>query len=289
MTRFPLRFLPGKIPIATRRSLFTCPSYSELLHVLVVTGSKINSTFLCLILTFGMLIISAHLAASQDPIVRLPLHYPADVIIFVNPGPGNVVSIGAVYRKRVSHLRVRQEMERLVEVTGAQIAPGADISDASVSQGDPIRYPVTTGAQFTLESATKMNGEGLLRSYLTAFQRWNHVEVIFAYPNLVGGEWPRHYSDANLHIELFREQGAYRYEADIYDHRGSLPSLKDASDARQIKSSLHGSVEAVAPSASFFWPVLLIATGTAMFVGAAIYFIIARRMPVHGSAPTSRT
>lgn len=222
----------------------------------------------------------------RDPEGRAkPDHALMDVIIIVWPQSVSSGRIGIAYKQRVAHNKVQADIARLANALGGS-ASLIDIDDQSVHPDDLEHFPVNTSAMCTLRNCSLMSESAPnLRPFLTAFQSQSHVEVIFAIPDLPAYTGVVSYDSPALSITLIKEEGDYRYDADIRDHKNSLPQLP-TTHASQAGSPLpsppSGSVSGrqterknTASGTNGLW----IVVGAALICGIAALVKVFRRSP----------
>jgi hypothetical protein len=164
--------------------------------------------------------------SNGDPLIELLRGLP-DVTIFVIPTSGDTARVSLAYRKRVPHMRVRQDIGKLA-VNGWSVA-GIRITDASIRPDDTIHAPVTTGAEFSLVKARQVvNNAPAVLPYLQAFQENDHISVVFNLSDLKPYNGVEDFVSDALVVRRMPEVNAYHYEALIQDHKGRLPELSAA-------------------------------------------------------------
>jgi hypothetical protein len=214
-----------------------------------------------------------------------------DVGVLVLPVTPAESRIAIAYRTRVDHNRVRREVARLAQAFGGQIRGELRIRDESLRPNELRDYPVTTGAEFTLTGVSQVQDNApVLLPYLVGFQSWNRIEVIFALPDLQPYRGVQPFDSEALSVQLVKEEGAYRYLAEIRRHEGALPVLPTSSALPEAISSPVASAEVPRPAArpeSSPLPQMLVLTGSGLLVGAGLYFLYLRRaqsrLPIRGA------
>ncbi len=217
-----------------------------------------------------------------EPHVRAdPASETMDVIVLVNPVAERVARIGVIYRTKVDHRRVSAEIDRLANTIGAHVEAGRSIVDEAGATRLLPRAASTTGATFTLSGAQQVqNGAPKLDSYLTAFQGWDNVEVIFAIDDLQPYRGPVDVHSGDVSVQLIKEPGAYRYEARIMKHTGALPALASLAEAPLPITAT--SARTRPNNAGPVWPYILIIAGAGLLGGVGTYVLLTRRS---GAAP----
>lgn len=247
------------------------------------TKRRVGSIGLCLIL-LGLLpcqTLAAPPSAAQAPLA------PADVIILVIPTSSTSAHVGLVYRTRVPFARARHEIERLTQGTGWQIDK-LQIEDSSPHPENLKKFPKTTGAEVFLQASPQItDGAPALQPYLRAFQAWDHLEVMFRMPAQVPAA-DQDFNNSALHVQLIKDADVYRYEVDIHDHSGPLPSQMEFTQPEASSPvAIAGPVTRPAGSSSLF-ALLLIAAGIGLAGCAGLWLLLSRR-PISGlSARTFR-
>jgi hypothetical protein len=154
------------------------------------------------------------------------MQQPADVVIFVKPLTGSSASIGVAYNRLLSQEIVKDDLRQLLSGTGWKYGGDLVINDASLHPERPKLFPPTTAAMLTVLDAPQVRDSApVLLAYLKAFQRYTHVEVNFVLPDLNPYNGVDNFTDKALIVELYKDQGVYRYETEIRDHNNPLPDL----------------------------------------------------------------
>lgn len=216
----------------------------------------------------------------------------ADVAVLVIPVGEQSARIGLAYSAKVSHRRVRKEVSALAQVSGGQVS-GLLISDDSVHEDDTKRYPITTGALFTLSNSAivKDNAPNLF-PYLQAFQGWTNVEILFNLPELTPYLGVRNARNEAYTVQLGRSPGVYRYMCEIRQHDGNLPPLRvdpntTPDGTRSMQETGTSAAKERVPSPQN-WSRLFIIAGLALCACAGISFLFFRRAPRNTTARTLR-
>jgi hypothetical protein len=211
-----------------------------------------------------------------------------DVGILVRPVTADSARVALAYRRPVPHARVREAIRRLTAATGW-------VSDTPLIVDDRInRDPKTTTALFTLRNAPQISaGAPALQPYLTAFQGWNRVEVIFAQLRPEPTRAAVQFESAALSVRLAqRGPGLSRYIADIRDHAGALPLVAFGQETAPAPQAARAEVpqpEAKQPAGTLFnLPLLLTILGAALIGGTLAYLAVIRRLPARSSARVLR-
>jgi hypothetical protein len=221
-----------------------------------------------------------------------PSQTPADVIVLVLPGSQDTARVGVAYRQRVPHARVTREIGRLAEKTGWRLGNDLVIRDESVHANNIVKFPVTTGAMFTLTQAPQVTG-GIpaLMPYLRAFQAWNTVEVMFGLPDLKPYRGIAKFDSTEFSARLIKNPNVYRYEVAIREHGKALPE-PPAVEPKTVPDAASSSSGAMAARtgapASPSLPLMLILAGAGLIGGGGIYLLLSRRSPASPSARTLR-
>ncbi len=220
-----------------------------------------------------------------------------DVVLFVRPDGPTSARIGLAYRKRIPHQQVRNEIQKLLAVSGWKLSGDLAITDGTVHADNPKGFPPTTAALFGVIDAPQFHDNApVLAYYLQAFQAWNRVEVLFVTPDLQPYNGVTHFHTPSLDVAMAKSDGVYSYVATIREHSKSLPPLiRDVSEppakasgwanstqrgARDPIDSV-GSVRPVSPSR--FWPSLFIIVGGLLTGGVALQWLARHR--VHDVKP----
>jgi hypothetical protein len=207
---------------------------------------------------------------------------PADVVVFVKPLSADTASIGIAYSKIIKHESVKDDLRRLLNATGWGYRGDLLIDDGSSHPEDVKDYPVTTGAMLTVMRAPQVrDGAPELLPYLQAFQAFTHVEVNFALPDLTPYKGVQRFESKALAVELYKDQGVYRFETEIRDHNNALPALTAAAtNARSETPETPAAVSAPkAGSARANWILGGVALIGGLIVALAVYALLARREP----------
>jgi hypothetical protein len=201
-----------------------------------------------------------------------------DVGVMVFPQLPDSARVAIGYRQRVAHSRVQHEISRLLKTTGWRIGPGLVIEDRSTRPNDLKRFPITTAAVFTVLQAPQVHDSApQLLPYLQAFQSWDHVEVIFAIPDLVPYNGVTIYESQPLTVQLIKEENSYRYDADIRDHTGVLPTLPVSVKTPREGSAVRGNPGSASASPSMVLPYTLMILGAGLTIGVGVYLLLSRR------------
>lgn len=215
---------------------------------------------------------------------------PVEVAALVVPQADGSARIALAYNRQVSHKRVRDEVQRLVLAGGWRLGNDLIVADDSVHGDNKTKYPITTGAMFTLLNAPQVNnGAPALLPYLQALQAWEHIEVLFNLPDITPYTGVENFESDPLTVRLLRGQGVYRYAADIRQHSGMLPALvteRKGAIGKGMEES--GATSAKTTPSSPNWPLLLMGTGAALTGCALAYLFFARRSLRSSSARTLR-
>jgi len=154
------------------------------------------------------------------------MEQPADVVIFVKPLTADSASIGVAYNKLNSQQAVKADLRALFANTGWKYGGDLVINNASIHPDRPKQYPATTAAMLTVTHAPQVrDGAPELLPYLRAYHAYTHVEVNFALPDLEPYTGAPDFANDALTVELHKDQGVYRYETEIRDHKRPLPEL----------------------------------------------------------------
>ncbi|HLK59576.1 MAG TPA: hypothetical protein VKU00_23645 [Chthonomonadaceae bacterium] len=138
----------------------------------------------CLILS-GTPVFGQTQQEGTDSSAASPAQANADVIVLVIPQSADQAQIALVYQNRVPEERVRREVQLLAKASGGKLADDLKIESKSIRPRDLTNFPIRTGASFTLLHSPQVHDSApTLAPYLTAFQSWDHVEVIFSLPDL---------------------------------------------------------------------------------------------------------
>jgi hypothetical protein len=248
--------------------------------------------FLPLICSFCAVAISLSGAIAQKDAPKTNATTKTDVVLFVRPDGPASARIGLAYRKRIPHQEVRNEINKLLAVSGWKLSGDPAITDGTVHADNPKGFPPTTAAMFGVTDAPQFHDNApVLAHYLQAFQAWNRVEVLFVTPNLQPYNGVTNFHTPSLDVAMAKSDGVYSYVATIREHSKSLPPLiRDASEPQADVSGrtnskptgAHdpidsaGSVPPVSPSR--FWPSLFILVGSLLTGGVALQWLARRRV-----------
>jgi hypothetical protein len=205
---------------------------------------------------------------------------PADVVIFVKSLSADTASIGVAYSTRINHASVKDDLRRLLSSTGWVYRGDLLIDEASSHPDQVQKFPPTTGAQLTVMHAPQVrNGAPELLPYLQAFQAFSHVEVNFALPDLQPYNGVDRFESKALSVELYKDQGVYRYETEIREHNNPLPAFTAANIVRPDAPPTT-SANVPKPALTRFVGLTLAAVilGGAL-VGGFVYALLGRRDP----------
>jgi hypothetical protein len=256
---------------------------------LLVTFAAQSCLWTCLIAALLLLFIACRpcWAQSPSPQGQSPTQThraPTDVVVLIVPIDATTARVAVAYHRKLPHDAVRKELARLEAAGAGRIANDVVMTDQSVHADDVKKYPVTTAAMFTLRNTTPVaNNAPVLAPYLRAFQAWNHIEVMFALPELIPYRGVEKFDSDALTVQLQRGQGVYRYEATIRDHSGELPALTVAPAKGAGETAGTTEAESKEASGNSAWSGLLILSGVGLIVCVSAYILVARRT-VRGSA-----
>lgn len=237
-----------------------------------------------------MLGLGVRMPAQADP-TENGLATPADVIVLVIPTSADTARIGLAFRQHRSTRSVREDIARLSAITGWRIGSKIDVSDESVHPDNMSKYPKTTGAQFTVSQAPQIvNSAPALLPYLRAFQKWNHVEVMFGVPDITPYRGVTFLDTPALRVDLIKEDGVYRYEADIHDHQSTLPALVDTPrpPSTENTSGVPAKAERRVATDPPLWTRVLMILGAGLLCSAGTYLLLSRLSTGRVSARTFR-
>jgi len=247
-------------------------------------------SFACFFLIPALCLLSGF--AHADPGQETPKDFksnltaPRDVIVLVVPETSARSRIGLVYRKRISDERARQEVRRLEKAAGGKTGANIEITNESIDAKDLKHFPITTGVNFTLQDAPLVvDSAPNLLPFLTAFQSWDHIEVIFAIPDLSPYKGVENYEIPDLTVQLLKDPGVYRYDIDIREHNRALSALP------VITPSINPTPAAIAsaPRQTAPWSiVLLLFVALTLAVSIVGYFVYSRRAVRNISARSLR-
>lgn len=165
-----------------------------------------------------------------------------DVVVLVRPGLTSSAVVAVAYARRVAHRRVRAEIGNLAAAGGWRLDRAPLVQDDTIRHDRIDRFPLTTAALFTLRGASMARSQvPQLRPFLSAFQAWNRVEVMFDVNGCPAPQAVADYDSAQLSVRLVKDQGVYRYQAEIRDHRGSLPGLETTRNPAATSTDRAGS------------------------------------------------
>lgn len=196
-----------------------------------------------------------------------------DVTIFVIPTSGDTARVSLAFSSRVSHAKVRQEIEKL-RANGWGIANDITLSDGSISASGRV----TTSGHFSLiKSPQVVNNAPEVLPYLQAFQDRSHVTVVFLLSELKPYNGIDSYETPALVVRRMPADNAYQYEALILDHQGKLPSHAAASPSITAPASPMGGTQGAAPAGMPLLPLMLVLCAIGIIGGLFVYNWIARR------------
>ena len=203
---------------------------------------------------------------SADVLTGVP-----DVAIFVMPTSNDLATVSVAYRNQVRHAQVMQEIDKL-SANGWMVGKKIAVSDDSIGRS----VGVTTSAHFELRRAPQvLNSAPRLLPYLQAFQDRSHVTVMFLLPDLKPYNGVESFDTPALIVRRIPEEGSYRYEALIQDHKGKLPELTVAPPP--VTPPALGAMQRSAPSRTPLLPIMLILCAVGIAGGLAVYNLAAKR------------
>ena len=251
-----------------------------------------HETFaLCPVVVFlGLMVFCSPSYGRQAPIGEsqnaASTDIQADVVILVTPRSAEEAKVALVYNNSIPKDRVRHEIKLLIKATGGELGNDLAIDSKSIQPNDLKRFPIRSGASFTLLHSPQVHDlSPTLAPYLSAFQAWNHIEVIFSLPDLSEYNGIQTFESPELSVTLLRDPGVYRYEASIREHKKPLPELVVVRNASSAIARVAPPPDPVIskenrvkqePSASVL-PIVLFLLGSCLTGGVAGYLFLARR------------
>lgn len=196
-----------------------------------------------------------------------------DVTIFVIPTSGDTARVALGFSSRVSHARVRKEIERLSE-NGWGIANDLSLTDRSAGPSGRV----TTAGHFSLIKAPQVvNNAPALLPYLQAFQDRGHVTVVFLLSELKPYNGIDKFETPALVVRRMPADNAYQYEALIQDHKGKLPAITATEPSQVFAPQSTNSISRSESAAIPLLPVMLIICIVGLLGGLGMYIWLARR------------
>ena len=261
----------------------------------ILLSGAVCFTFSVIAACVGLMAFSAPcMGQVSQPQEASGLKSQTDVIVLIVPQSAELANVALVYQNRVPEDRVRREINLLIKATGGKLGSDIHIETKSLQPNALSRFPSRTGANFTLLNSPQVHDSApTLAPYLTAFQSWNHIEIIFSLNDLVPYNGIEEFDSQGLTVKLDKQPGVYCYEVDIREHDKPLPALiveRKASPVPSTSASVpvpNSIVEAekpVPPASTL--PMALFLAGCALTGGVVIYLALARKSPVR-SAPRS--
>ncbi len=209
----------------------------------------------------------------------------------INPLSPEVTAVGIAYSKRVSHQHVRADVHRLLSASGWIPEGSLTITDESADHTRPA-VPITTAARLLVSSAPQVVGNApSVTPYVRAFQAMRNVELVFIIPDLNPYRGVERYDTPALSVNMIRNEGVYRYEVEIRDHKATVPWLAStvpapsappaSTDNPTVTSgkSAGGSDVATMPPGRVWLASVLLISGTAILAGLGIYSLRHRGAP----------
>jgi len=148
-----------------------------------------------------------------------------DVIAIIWPQDSGSARIAVAYQHRVPHDAVARDLARLRESFKGTVSD-LQIDDASLHPDDLKAYPINTAAMFTLSGCSQIVERAPnLMPYITAFQAYDHVEVVFSVATIPHYFGPVDVDTPSVALTLVKEPDDYRYDVTIREHKKDLPAL----------------------------------------------------------------
>lgn len=211
---------------------------------------------------------------------------PAKVAILLTPTGPDTARVVLSYGTRISHEKVREDIQRVSHFTQGKVGSGVQIEDASLDTNNLKRFPIMTAAQFELSQAPQFQDDApRVLPYIQAFQDRGSIDILVHLAGVVAAEQPQRYENNGVSIWLNRDQGMMRYHAEVGAKNGieALQALQFPSPS--VAVPLHPTERATEKaSVSYLVPILLIGLGGSLAGGACIYLFVLKRSSRNSSA-----
>lgn len=211
----------------------------------------------------------------------------ADVTVFVIPDSADTARVALVYNGVVPTNRVRSEINRLTEA-GWVINSDLRIEDRSVRPDISDAGPVNTGAFFSISKAPQVQDNApVLLPYLKAFQNWKHITVLFNISDIEPYNGITQFDSDAVIVRLIPQEGAYRFEALILDHKRTLGPFPVNREPKPNKTSV-ASTTTDGHSPGWLLPLMLGLLGVGVLGGIVVYLIVARHATIQSTSGRTR-